>query len=281
MKISEKDFKLQPIHCNYYDGYLLYNKLGGKTCGERTVYDYEIEYYTESEGGHEINGEFIPFESGSVNFRRPGQVVNGIRPFNCYILIIDIAGDERKEMGVHRYGSPEMMQPLYENELLSSIPNKISADKAISIGGIIKDIHHWYLVGDMLMMQSDIFRLFRHLGSVSTPNLAPKNYSVEIKDSIKYINEHFCHKIYLSDIAEAVHLSNAYFHKSFKESLGITPNDYILKLRMEKAKSLLRFVDIPIGVVSAQCGFFSKAYFCQVFKRETGMAPNKYRTSTN
>ena len=52
---------------------------------------------------------------------------------------------------------------------------------------------------------------------------------------------------------------------------------YIKKLRMEKAKELLKQTDLTISQVAAQTGFSDYNYFCRVFKKETGIPAKKYR----
>ena len=66
-------------------------------------------------------------------------------------------------------------------------------------------------------------------------------------------------------------------HKLFTEYYGITPSDYILKIRISAAKQLLITKDDSIARIAADCGFSSQSYFNYSFKKQTGLSPLKYR----
>lgn len=66
-------------------------------------------------------------------------------------------------------------------------------------------------------------------------------------------------------------------HKLFTEYYGITPSDYILKIRISAAKQLLITKDDSLARIAADCGFSSQSYFNYSFKKQTGLSPLKYR----
>lgn len=58
------------LRCYFFDGYALEP---GRAMPERTVYDYELEYFVKSSGGIYIDGRFYPFKAGEMSLRRPGR----------------------------------------------------------------------------------------------------------------------------------------------------------------------------------------------------------------
>jgi AraC family transcriptional regulator len=69
----------------------------------------------------------------------------------------------------------------------------------------------------------------------------------------------------------------AYFIRLFKQSTGLTPYQYVLQQRIERAKQLLRQGNRAIADVALECGFTSQSNFTRAFRRATGMTPKAYQ----
>ncbi len=78
-------------------------------------------------------------------------------------------------------------------------------------------------------------------------------------------------------LAKAGEISEVYMRQLFKGQFGTSPKQYILELRMQKAKQLLEEGNAPIGQVAAACGFAAIYHFCRTFKTFTGESPTDYR----
>lgn len=95
--------------------------------------------------------------------------------------------------------------------------------------------------------------------------------------AIDYINKNLFKEITIDDICREVHISKYYFCRRFKETMGMTVMDYILKTRIIHAKQMLEKENISVTDVSDRCGFSSVSYFCRVFKESVGVSPLNYR----
>ncbi|MDA3731835.1 response regulator [Niameybacter massiliensis] len=105
-----------------------------------------------------------------------------------------------------------------------------------------------------------------------------KGGSIHIVQKIKsYVHTNYQDKISLQDIAEQVYLHPAYISDLFKKTTGEKLTDYIMHIRIEKAKELLRTKDMKIYMLAEQVGFNNEKYFSKVFKELEGMTPNEYR----
>lgn len=267
------NFDLELLKCQYFEGFNLDRTI---KMGKRTVYDYEIEYYTKSDGGIEIDGKFVSFEAGSINFRVPGQVVRGVAGYNCYILCFDILGNKDKREGYNAFGSHENRQPKYNNSILNNIPNKIPADKCTNAQKLIKSIYNKNMIGSdiaYLEIKADLYALFCELYKATQVG----GSNILIKKALRYIGENYNNQINILEIADFVGVSVNYFHNIFKATMGITPNNYILKLRLERAKYLLSATDMMVCDIGEQCGFLDNVYFSYVFKKKEGVTPKEYR----
>lgn len=92
-----------------------------------------------------------------------------------------------------------------------------------------------------------------------------------------YLDEHFTSKVELDTIASEFFISKYHLSREFKRIFGTTIGDYILKQRISKAKSLLRFSELSIEEIASECGFSDSGYFIKVFKNEENLTPAKYR----
>lgn len=92
-----------------------------------------------------------------------------------------------------------------------------------------------------------------------------------------YIKEHLNEEISVYSIAEMLYLTPTYFSKLFKNSTREGCNSYIIRKRMEKAKSLLETTSMKTGKIAALVGYKDTNYFSLAFKKQTGMAPTEFR----
>ena len=107
--------------------------------------------------------------------------------------------------------------------------------------------------------------------------LKEKKKSPRLARMMTYIEEHLTEKIELADIAEHVGLSRTYASAAFKEELGITISEFILRERMLEAKRMLRDTDLTVAAISDRLAFCSQSYFTKNFTRTEGMTPVEYR----
>ncbi len=95
----------------------------------------------------------------------------------------------------------------------------------------------------------------------------------------RYVLAHFAENINRDKMAETVNLSPGYFSNLFRSEVGMSFSDYLIQVRVENAKSLLRRFDLSVDAISRKCGFNSLAHFSRTFKDRCGLSPLKYRKS--
>lgn len=97
-----------------------------------------------------------------------------------------------------------------------------------------------------------------------------------VEKAKKYIAENYRKDIRLEAIAEHVSLSSYYLSRVFNKVEGIHLKDYLIKVRMEKAKNLLRQGNATIKQVSIDVGYPDPNYFSRAFKKYTQLSPKEY-----
>ena len=96
-----------------------------------------------------------------------------------------------------------------------------------------------------------------------------------IDRAIEYIQSSFCNDLSIKDICTKVNISQYHFLREFKKQIGLTPYQYLLHLRLAKAKHLVEDEDIPITQIASSCGFNSISHFSTNFKKYFGVSPSK------
>jgi AraC-like DNA-binding protein len=95
----------------------------------------------------------------------------------------------------------------------------------------------------------------------------------------EFVQSHVEESVTLAQVAQHVHVSPFYFCKLFKKATGMTLTEYVARVRVEKAKTLLVDRSLRISEVVYAAGFGSIPRFNSVFKRYVGMPPTQYRAA--
>lgn len=98
-----------------------------------------------------------------------------------------------------------------------------------------------------------------------------------IAPAMRYIQENYT-RVTLSnkELASECKVSEVYFRKLFQKHYKTTPKQFILDMRINRAKQLLCEGRKKIGTISEECGFSNPYHFCRVFKERCGVTPTEY-----
>ncbi|OOF02137.1 AraC family transcriptional regulator [Salinivibrio sp. MA440] len=92
-----------------------------------------------------------------------------------------------------------------------------------------------------------------------------------------YIQEHYQQALSRADIAAHFHISPSHLSRLFKQYGHMTLADYIVWVRIDRAKFMLMRYEFRLVDIACRCGFNDVNYFCRVFKARTGKTPSEYR----
>lgn len=124
-----------------------------------------------------------------------------------------------------------------------------------------------------------VIHLLRHYSTI-TQTITSENRSltrIQLQQAIDYIHTHLDRELSLVEIAGVVNISPTYFASLFKRAIGISPHQYVIQQRVERAKIMLSKTDLTIADIALKVGFSSQSHLTQHFKRLTGMTPKQVR----
>jgi len=108
-----------------------------------------------------------------------------------------------------------------------------------------------------------------------TPNENLKHKET-VEYIIQYIHEHYAENIHLQDLANQVYISKNYLSTIFRQFTGETFGDYLTRVRMEKAKSMVLEKKLLIAEIAERVGYRNVPYFTTLFKKHTGRSPTEF-----
>lgn len=105
-------------------------------------------------------------------------------------------------------------------------------------------------------------------------------YTGNIQKIIEYIDLNYLdNNLNLKSLSNRFGLNEKYLSRYFKEKMEISYTEYVTKLKMERAKYLLKYTDNPIYEISVELNYSDSSYFSKLFKKTFGVSPSEYRNN--
>lgn len=101
----------------------------------------------------------------------------------------------------------------------------------------------------------------------------------QISEVLGYMERHYAEPLSVEDLTRVARMSQTSLMRTFKQVMGRSPIDHLLRLRVSRAKSLLRRSDHPVTEIAFQVGFNDSNYFARQFRRVANLSPRDYRKS--
>ncbi|MCI9148707.1 MAG: AraC family transcriptional regulator [Hungatella sp.] len=137
----------------------------------------------------------------------------------------------------------------------------------------------WYIHCKLLLL--NLFVLSAESGLLLSAGQhcpAPGQHRISrYKTIISYMEEHFQEPVTLKHLADAVPCNPQYLCRFFKELAGISPIQYLINYRIQRACGLLANTSLPILQIAMDCGFDNVSYFIRKFKEARGCTPKEFR----
>lgn len=122
-------------------------------------------------------------------------------------------------------------------------------------------------------------QFFQALSIASIPLNNPDVNNVYINRALEFINNNYPNDITITDIANAVNISDSYLRKLFAKEMHHSPQSAITQKRIAVAKTLLQNQNLQVNQIAEMCGFSDQSAFSKTFKMKVGLSPLDYRKS--
>lgn len=129
------------------------------------------------------------------------------------------------------------------------------------------------------LAQTLVFHLLKNYSTAkyATANLNGGLSGYKLRRVKEFINENLEEDLPLAAIAEVADLSQFHFARAFRRTTGLTPQQYLMQQRIERAKELLAKDDLPIVEISLRTGFKNQSHFTTLFRKYTKFTPKLWR----
>lgn len=209
-----------------------------------------------------------PLEKGSLLMLRPGDCFH-IDPDSGNCLSYYAVG--------YAYGNRK--QPDIIVNKINPLSGCVKMHNTIRIENRLKDMHRLSLGGN-LQADPEIKSTFYSLMASFCTDIrqSPNNPAIyrRIEKATDFIYENYDQKIGIEDLAELCGISKEYFIRAFKSRTGTPPGQFIINVRMNKAKEMLMAGNRKIREIALLTGFKDEFYFSKLFKRQVGICPSSY-----
>ena len=129
-----------------------------------------------------------------------------------------------------------------------------------------------------LSVMRDLYGIILHMIKESEAEYQPSAQRQILLPAISAIESRFCENtLSVAELASLCNVSEVYFRRIFDGQFGISPKEYIIRRRIEYAKTLLASGQLSVGEIATLCGYTEPCHFSREFKKHTGIPPREYR----
>ncbi|NEQ54178.1 MAG: helix-turn-helix transcriptional regulator [Leptolyngbya sp. SIO3F4] len=164
------------------------------------------------------------------------------------------------------------LKPCFSDPLIQGLVVQIT--EAITSGDKFEQLYTEALFNTLAV------HLFKNYTTrkVKIPEYSNGLSQYQLDRALNYIQTHLRQNIKLADIANLLGMSQYYFCRLFRQSMGISPYKYVIQQRVEQARRLLRQPQkMSIAEIALDCGFTNQSNLCKHFRSLTGTTPKAYR----
>lgn len=243
-----------------------YNYLSGRILNE-----FQLVYITRGKGFFSTkNIEEILLEEGSIFMLFPGEwhTYRPLKESGWEAYWVGFKGDHATKLADNNYFNPEnpFFQIGYNEEIVRLFQQLIEHAKREKPGA------QQLLGGTVFHMLGYLFH-FRKNELFSNKAVVPM-----INKARVLMREHICTNISPEKIAVMLNVSYSWFRRTFRQYTGFSPAQYMMQLKIQKAKELLAQTNDSVKQIAGILNFEQVDYFSVFFKRSTGQNPLAYRT---
>ncbi|MCR5465945.1 MAG: AraC family transcriptional regulator [Lachnospiraceae bacterium] len=241
----------------------------------------EIAFVLAGRGQYFVDGKTYDVKQGDLLICNPGVMHQSIvtNPEDPTLEFVCGFSD------IHLHDMPENRIVLPDDCPILSLSSETKRELSRCCYEIIEENsssepgRYYMIQAQMMRMLVIIFRALNGHKPSEAPGLNFESYSkgYVVKNILNYLNENYSQHISLDQIARNMYLSPVYISKIFKEKTGDSPINYLIRVRLSKAREMLTEGRGSIRSISAMVGYDDVYHFSKLFKKHYGVSPMYYR----
>lgn len=131
-----------------------------------------------------------------------------------------------------------------------------------------------------MAVTKSVYDIILHMAKEQQKKYMPKSQETLIQPAIERIRSDFTQKdLSIAQLCTLCGISEAYFRRIFVKKFGVSPKEYIINLRINYAKNLLKSGQFSVSETAEFCGYSEECHFSREFTKRTGLNPKKYRNN--
>ena len=239
---------------------------------ERKVECFELELFHSDSGTSHINGKAYPAKRGMLLCAKPGSIRYSDFPVRCSFIRVFRTKGKTEDIEAILSRLPDCMY-VEDTQLTEELLSLFARLSSYLISSSL-DTHELIKANSTFLA---ILSLYLNLQRKPDNTHIGTSLYRPVFEIHEYINEHFASDCSLKKLASIVNLSPNHLHAIFKESVGLTPYEYVLRKRVELAKKLIITGEKSMLDIALETGFCSQSHFSKVFKKQTGTTPAQFK----
>lgn len=248
--------------------------------------NFEMVYIKKGNAVFEISGQPVSIGPNDIIIIKPMQPHKFIvkSEAGCEFIVLNFAFTNQVNGDFSGISLEDFLNFVKGKESGAFIALKVSQKNEIItlLNRILRERENNDIGSDFLnhLLVLELFVLISRALKMEWEN-SIKNKSPKLQElihiSVNFINNNFERDISLGDIARFVFLSPSYFTRAFKEEIGLSPINFLLKVRIDRAKELLVDTSLKISDIALSVGFSNQQRFNEIFKKYAKVTPLQYR----
>jgi AraC family transcriptional activator of pobA len=217
---------------------------------------HEFVYYCTGSGRTTIGGTTYEYHPGDFSIIHAEVEHDEFRHTETKVIFLGFSLSD---------GSPLAPSGLYSD------PGRIVRGHLQEMAKEMQDKRNLYLLKMDSLLQLALIEIDR----MRRADVPPDN-DEKLAQTVRYIHQYYSDQVNLTQLAKMANYSYDHFRHLFKQHTGETPMNYIIKLRIDKAKQMLLRRQASTTQVALECGFASLSHFSNAFKKLTGKSPREF-----
>jgi len=155
-----------------------------------------------------------------------------------------------------------------KNELVSYVKGMLNASKLTYANDLKRE-------GYLFMF---LAALINESNANEQHNTYDYPYQTYVEHALEFIDNYYDKDIKVNDIANYIGIDRSYLTNIFKKIMHVSPHQYLINYRLEKARNLIKKTNLSISEVSERIGYSDPLYFSKLFKKYYNISPTEFRT---